>query len=178
MSFFGPRGGKIAAEVVPVMTMPMQEVKDSGAKTEVATVYDTSVISRDTIVTGNITTNSDLTVLGQVKGDIAAKGHIYVCGAVDGQITCDSIAMSACTVEGNIIAQTGIIQDADSTLVGDVQAQNLTAAGKIVGNVTADNCISLKSTAVIIGNLNFRDLSVEQGAVLRGEINTNRPDVV
>lgn len=174
MSFFGPKGGKIAAEVVPVMTMPVQEVKD---RTEVATVYDTSVISRDTIITGDIVSNSDLTVLGQVKGDISAKGHIYVCGAVDGQITCDSLAMSSCTVEGNVIAQSGIIQDADSTLVGDVQSTNLTAAGKIVGNVTIENCLSLKTTAVIIGNLSFRDLSVEQGAVLRGEITTNRPDV-
>lgn len=173
MSFFGPRGGKIAAEVVPVMTMPVQEVKE---KAEVATVYDTSVISRDTIVTGNITSNSDLTVLGQVKGDIAAKGHVYVCGSVDGQITCDSIAMSACTVEGNVIAHTGIIQDADSTLVGDIESANLTAAGKIVGNINVENCVSLKSTAVVIGNLEFRDLSVEQGAVLRGEISTNRPE--
>ena len=173
MSFFGPKGGKIAAEVVPVMTMPVQEVKD---RAEVATVYDTSVISRDTIITGNIVSNSDLTVLGQVKGDISAKGHIYICGSVDGQITCDSLAMSSCTVEGNVMAQSGIIQDADSTLVGDVQSSNITAAGKIVGNVTVENCLSLKTTAVIIGNLSFRDLSVEQGAVLRGEIATNRPD--
>lgn len=175
MSFFGPRGGKIAAEVVPIMNMPVQEVKEK-VETATATVYDTTVISRDTIVTGNITCNSDLTVLGQVKGDISVKGHIYVCGSVDGQINCDSIAMSACTVEGNVAAQSGVIQDADSTLVGDVQSTNLTSAGKIVGNVNVDNCVSLKSTAVVIGNLNFRDLSVEQGAVLRGEITTNRPE--
>ena len=173
MSFFGPRGGKIAAEVVPVMNMPVQDVQE---KDTVTSVYDTSVISRDTIVTGNITSNSDLTVLGQVKGDISAKGHVYVCGSVDGEITCDSIAMSACTVEGNISAQSGVIQDAESTLVGDIASANLTAAGKIVGNVVVDNCVSLKSTAVVIGNLAFRDLAVEQGAVLRGEITTNRPE--
>lgn len=175
MSFFGPRGGKIAAEVVPVMTMPVQEVNDT--KQEPATVYDTSVVSRDTIVTGNITSNSDVTVLGQVKGDIEAKGHVYVCGVVEGQISCDSVAMSACSVEGNIIAQTGVIQDAESTLVGDIQAQNLTAAGKIVGNAAVENCVSLKSSAVIIGDLSLRDFVVEQGAVVRGTITTNRPDV-
>lgn len=174
MSFFGPRGGKISAEVVPVMTMPIQDSKE---KAEVTSVYDTSVIARDTIITGDVTSNSDLTVLGQVKGDISAKGHVYVCGAVDGQITCDSIAMSSCTVEGNIIAHSGVIQDAESTLVGDVVASNLTSAGKVVGNIAVDNCISLKSTAVIIGNLSFKDLSVEQGAVLRGELSTNRPDI-
>ncbi|MEG2073632.1 MAG: polymer-forming cytoskeletal protein [Angelakisella sp.] len=174
MSFFGPRGGRIAAESVPVMHMPVQEVRE---KEEVATVYDTSVIARDTVVEGNITCNSDLTVLGQVKGDIATKGHIYVCGAVEGQVTCDSMAMSSCTLEGNVTATSGVIQDADSTLVGDIISANLTAAGKVVGNVTVDNCISLKSTAVILGNLSFRDLAVEQGAVLRGEIKTNRAEM-
>lgn len=173
MSFFGPRSGKIAAEVVPVMTVPVQEVHD---KTEVTSVYDASVIARDTIINGNIVSNSDLTVLGQVKGDISAKGHVYVCGSVDGEISCDSIAMSSCTVEGNVTASSGVIQDADSTLVGDVASANLTAAGKIVGNVNVENCLSLKSTAVVIGNLSFRDFAVEQGAVLRGEITTNRPE--
>ncbi|MEG1686598.1 MAG: polymer-forming cytoskeletal protein [Angelakisella sp.] len=173
MSFFGPRGGKITAEVVPIMTMPAQEVKE---KPEVTTVYDTSVISRDTIVTGDITSNADLTVLGQVKGNISAKGHIYVCGSVEGEIACDSLAMSACTVEGNVTAHSGVIQDTESTLVGNVVSANLTASGKIVGNLTVENCISLKSTAVVIGNLDFKDLAVEQGAVLRGELVTNRPE--
>ncbi|MEG0541350.1 MAG: polymer-forming cytoskeletal protein [Angelakisella sp.] len=174
MSFFGPRGGRIAAESVPVMHMPVQEVRE---RDEVATVYDTSVIARDTIIEGNISCNSDLTVLGQVKGDVTAKGHVYICGAVEGQVSCDSMAMSSCTVEGNVTATSGVIQDADSTLVGDISSANLTAAGKIVGNVSVDNCISLKSTAVILGNLAFRDLAVEQGAVLRGEIRTNRAEV-
>ncbi|MEG1777493.1 MAG: polymer-forming cytoskeletal protein [Angelakisella sp.] len=74
-------------------------------------------------------------------------------------------------------APSSVIQDADSTLVGDIISANLTAAGKVVGNVTVDNCISLKSTAVILGNLSFRDLAVEQGAVLRGEIKTNRAEM-
>lgn len=178
MSFFGPRGGRIAAEQIPTMHMPVQDVREVvRERDEVATVYDTSVIARDTIIEGNITCNSDLTILGQVKGDITIKGHIYVCGAVEGSVTCDSMAMSSCTLEGNVTATSGIIQDADSTLVGDIAAANLTAAGKIVGNVSVENCISLKSSAVILGNLAFRDLAVEQGAVLRGEIKTNRAEI-
>lgn len=176
MSFFGPspKTGKVNTEVIQSVAIPVKETREPE---QVTTVYDTTVIARDTVIEGNLTCTSDITILGQVKGDVTAKGHVYACGSIEGHVTCESMAMSSCTLEGNVDATSGVIQDAESTLVGDVTAANLTAAGKIVGDVTVENCITLKSSAVILGNITFRDLAVEQGAVLRGEITTIRPEV-
>jgi len=104
-------------------------------KTEIDT-GSINTLGIGTSVTGDIVTNGDIRINGNLNGNILAKGKVVVgpSGYIDGNITC---------------------QTAD-------------IYGKISGNVSSSDILSLKATANITGDISAGKLSIEPGATFTG----------
>ncbi|HPT52202.1 MAG TPA: polymer-forming cytoskeletal protein [Bacteroidales bacterium] len=81
-------------------------------------------------------------------GDIVANGDCRIDGNIKGNVKCRSKV---------IIGQTGELE-------GDVTCESIEMEGKVKANVSATDIISLKATAVLIGNIVASKLSIEPGA--------------
>ncbi|MCF6290180.1 MAG: polymer-forming cytoskeletal protein [Desulfobacterales bacterium] len=99
---------------------------------------------------GAITTILDQETL--IAGDLTFKGK----ARLDGRI------------EGNIKGDYLIVSDSAS-VCGDIEAETVVCYGRIDGNVRAEK-IQAMATAAINGSLEAKDLAVESGARLSGEI--------
>ena len=94
-----------------------------------------SIIGSDVTITGNIETN----------------GELQLDGAVDGDLTCGSLAMGE---EGSVR--------------GSIKADSVVIRGAVKGEVRARS-VRLESTCVIEGDVFHETLSVEAGAKLTGQ---------
>ena len=129
-----------------------------------------SMISKEASVHGDIMTEGHIDVVGKVKGDISAAGNVAVQGSVTGNVAGEKIGLYECRINGNLNADTGIVADSGSTIVGDVMTKNLIMDGKLKGDVNASNVVVLRNNAYFIGDVATGSLAVEAGAVINGNV--------
>lgn len=132
----------------------------------------TSTISADTVIQGQISTEGNLIIAGTVKGDISAKGFVKISGKTIGNINGDSVELNSSRIKGNIKAVSRTVIDNGSEIVGDINSKELSLDGKVKGNVIVEKEATLLRNSLILGNLSTFTLSIENGATLSGEIRT------
>lgn len=133
---------------------------------------ETTIISRNTIIDGNIRSFANINIDGSVKGDVRITKDINVTGKVVGDIECNNSVMSGASMQGNIASKGQVQLDRDSILLGDISAQYLDMNGKIKGNIDIGGKAEFKTDAVILGNITASTITVLDGATIQGYVNT------
>lgn len=89
-----------------------------------------------------------------IRGDLTTGGDLELYGIVEGNLN----------VEGRLR-----IFDC-AVVVGDVTAESVDHYGNIRGNLYCNETVTAKGGAIIVGDLHARALSVDEHAVVQGEI--------
>ncbi len=138
--------------------------------TEKSAAVQSTLISKGTTITGDITSDGNLEIYGGVKGTVSTTGNIKISGKQIGDVSGSSLTLESCTVRGNLTASEDINIDSDSVIIGDVKTKNLVIDGKLQGNVHAKSNITCQSNAIVIGDLVGASVSVKDGAKLQGKM--------
>ncbi|MFN3301696.1 MAG: polymer-forming cytoskeletal protein [Patescibacteria group bacterium] len=96
------------------------------------------------------------TIIGagvNLEGNFTGEGNIIIRGRIKGSIETKS----------DVKIEEGAVVEAD------IKGKNVIVAGEIKGNIKAEERISLSSSAHLLGNIDCKFLSVEDGAVFNGE---------
>ncbi|MDD4694577.1 MAG: polymer-forming cytoskeletal protein, partial [Firmicutes bacterium] len=72
--------------------------------------------------------------------------------------------------EGNINTTSDVVIGEDGSVAADIQAVNITIAGKVEGNVEVKGRLELVPTGSLIGNAKVGVLVIDEGARLEGQI--------
>lgn len=94
----------------------------------------------------------------RVDGDIVCDGTLCVQGCVDGNISCDGRPGAT------------LIVDNTGTVTGSVCAARMVVRGRIDGSVDSSESVELQESARVIGDISFRALAVDSGAVIEGRL--------
>lgn len=87
-----------------------------------------------------------------IAGEVRSEGTIVIEGEIDGAVTASEV----------VVSRTGKVS-------GPIIAHNVSISGEVQGAVTAKNTLSLMAGSKVVGDLETAQLSVEKGAVLRGQ---------
>ncbi|RNC29333.1 MAG: hypothetical protein AWM53_00686 [Candidatus Dichloromethanomonas elyunquensis] len=102
-------------------------------------------------VTRIVSANSNVTYLAEdceIKGSFISKGNARIDGNIEGTIQ----------VNGDlVIGQSAVLK-------ANIEAQTISIAGEVRGNVKAKELLELSSTARLFGDINTRQLKIDQGA--------------
>jgi len=101
-----------------------------------------TLIAKGSEIVGNLTFADQLYVNGRIIGDVLAK------------------ADADATV---VISDTGLV-------VGDIRAPNVMISGRVEGNVHAAQRIELGSGSQVQGNVHYRLMEMELGALVEGQL--------
>ena len=134
-----------------------------------------STISADTEITGNITTKGDIIVEGVINGCVKAAGHITVVGTIIGNIDADCLSIE----KGKIVAETinlakNINISLSSEISGNINCKNAFIDSTVKGNVFAADKCEVRKNANIMGDIQAKELCMENGSRLVGKVETLR----
>jgi cytoskeletal protein CcmA (bactofilin family) len=129
-----------------------------------------TVISKTMVIVGEITSNGDIDVYGDVKGSIRTDGNIKATGKVIGDMAGNSFALNGCTVQGNITAQGSVTIGLNTVVVGDIIADSIKLNGKVKGNLTVAKMAEFLENALLAGDVLSQTISMSQGAKLHGNV--------
>jgi cytoskeletal protein CcmA (bactofilin family) len=88
------------------------------------------------------------------EGKFFINGSLEIDGRFEGDIK---------TKEHLIVGETGKVKT-------DISAKRVTVGGTVIGNIEADEEVSLLSTGRILGNIRAPKVNIEEGVVVEGEI--------
>jgi cytoskeletal protein CcmA (bactofilin family) len=93
----------------------------------------------------------------RIKGEVTAREPLAIAGHVDGTIDADGHSVTI---------------DAGGCLMATVTAQTIVVGGCVVGQLTAGERVVIRATAEVEGDISAPSVSLADGAVLRGRIET------
>lgn len=129
-----------------------------------------SLIAEDMVIEGSVRSESPIQVNGKVRGNVTSARDIISRGAIEGDIKGGSITLIKSSVKGNLAAGNFLSMDADSIVVGNIEATGVEINGKVKGDVHVSDNANLRKAAVILGNLTAKSLSIEAGAAIKGKM--------
>ena len=88
------------------------------------------------------------------EGKFFINGSLEIDGRFEGDIR---------TKEHLIVGETGKVKT-------DISAKRVTVGGTVIGNIEADEEVSLLSTGRVLGNIKAPKVDIEDGVVVEGEI--------
>jgi len=91
------------------------------------------------------------------KGNIETEGTLIVHGSVTGTIKCGSLE---------------ILQEGD--VDANVEAENVSVAGKFQGEMICNGRLSILSTGTVMGEIVYGRLSIESGGKLAGNLTKSK----
>lgn len=138
------------------------------------TIDNVTTITKTILITGNIESDEDLIIYGNVKGNISCRSNVRIYGMIDGNITCDNAYFDNAIIHGDINCSKVIELTKTSVITGNITAHNVLNGGRIKGDATVEDMISFTKNSAIIGNIQTKDIEIERGAVIQGNIMINQ----
>ncbi len=96
----------------------------------------------------------------RIKGEITGSEDLFVDGPVEGKL---NLANGSLTVGPN------------GTVKADIVAREVIVRGRIEGKIAGRERVQLWSTGHVTGEVQTQRLAIEDGAVLRGKVETGKP---
>jgi cytoskeletal protein CcmA (bactofilin family) len=96
----------------------------------------------------------------KVKGEITGSEDLFVDGPVEGKL---NLANGSLTVGPN------------GSVKADIVAREVVVRGRVEGKIAGKERVQLWSTGQVIGEIQTQRLAIEDGAVLRGKVETGQP---
>lgn len=134
-----------------------------------------TTISKGTIIIGELKSEVDINLFGNLKGSLNTTGNVKVGGRVLGDLHGNDIELRESSVQGNIKAVGNLLIDGASVIIGDVYAKNLQLNGRVKGNINVTQEASLNPNSLLIGDISTASISMNQARV-QGKIDVPLQD--
>ncbi len=135
----------------------------------VHTCQDT-YLAAGTVTQGDITARGDIEIAGDFEGGIVAKGKVTLRSNATSKITAAGLALVGCSLTGDSEISGDVSVDEQSTVTGNVKAENLVCSGKITGDLDIQDNLVLNELAHVEGNIKADVMSIARGAQINGKI--------
>lgn len=130
----------------------------------------TTIIAPGTVIRGSVESNSNMELYGEIQGDIVTTKDLKLRGKIQGNATGCNVELYNIHMLGNLTASENATMDSESEIEGDVTADSLTLNGKVWGDIRVSQRLVLESSAVVCGRVAAERLSVDDGAIIQGEV--------
>jgi cytoskeletal protein CcmA (bactofilin family) len=96
----------------------------------------------------------------RIKGEITGSEDLFVDGPIEGKL---NLANGSLTIGPN------------GSVKADVVAREVIVRGRLEGKIAGRERVQLWSTGQVLGEIQTQRLAIEDGAILRGKVETGRP---
>ena len=138
---------------------------------------EVTVITKGTVIAGDITTDAGLEIKGRVTGNVETSGKLVVSGSINGNSKATEVFLDGADIRGDITTE-GSLKVADgSVIIGNIKASCAVVAGAIKGNIDVNGAVVLDSTAKVLGDITCKLVQINNGAVIEGKCSQSYAEV-
>lgn len=131
-----------------------------------------SFLEAGVVIEGSIVSATNIIIKGVIKGDVTCESDVVLYGTITGNVKAANVQTYSGKIHGDIAAF-GSVTLSDKTVVnGNITANELSCDGRVSGNTKVKSKVSLLRNAAIIGDISADKMSVSEGAVIKGTIET------
>lgn len=134
----------------------------------VANDDEVTVISKGTSISGSISSDGSLEIMGTITGDIECLGKLSITGKIVGNSSAAEVYVNTERLEGSITAEGSVKVGLGTVVLGDILATSGVIAGAVKGEIDINGPIVIDSTAIIKGNIKAKSVQINNGAVIEG----------
>lgn len=131
---------------------------------------DIAEITKGTMVEGNIVSEGSINVYGKIKGNVACRGKLVVCGTIVGSSRATEVFTNNAKINGDITSDGSLKIGNGSVIIGNIYGSSAVIAGAVQGDVDIHGPVVIDGTAVIQGNIRSRSVQINNGAAIEGMI--------
>ncbi|MBE5935991.1 MAG: hypothetical protein E7262_09405 [Lachnospiraceae bacterium] len=146
----------------------IEEDKKKGQVEEEMELNNRTIITKSTIIAGNISTEDDLIIEGSVCGDVDCKGKLTISGEVSGNAIAKSISINTSKFEGDVRSDGRIEIKEGTVIIGNIYGDEALISGAVKGEIVVANGARLEKSAIVKGNIKAKSVQIDNGAVLQG----------
>ncbi len=129
---------------------------------------ETGVIPNGMTITGDITTNGSLDIMGTVKGNVTVAGKLNITGNIEGDSKAEEIFADGARIIGEVCSNGSIKVGQSSVIKGNMTATSAVLAGAVKGDIDVKGPVVLDSTSIIMGNIKSKSIQINNGAAIEG----------
>lgn len=129
---------------------------------------EVTVITKGTVINGNISSEGSLEVMGTINGDVECLGKLSILGSIAGNCIASDVYVTSKRLLGCINSEGNVKIGAGAIVIGDVTATSGLIAGAIKGNIDINGPIVIDSSAIIKGNIKAQSIQINNGAIIEG----------
>lgn len=130
----------------------------------------TASVSRNTVFKGNINSQDNIEIFGEVEGDVTTTAVVKIYGKVNGNVTCGIMVGNNAHVEGNIVSEKSVVLGNSTSVHGNINAGAVTISGQVEGNITATESVCVNSDGAVHGDIETPEMEVCKGAIVFGSV--------
>lgn len=130
-----------------------------------------AVIPSDMIISGNISTKSNMKIMGSIVGDVECEGNIYLYGTIEGNVSAGNLTIQHGGLTGDAFVRESMVVEQDSIIKGNLSAGNIYSNARTEGQIQASGVVELRENAFVQGDISAASLSVSTGAKIKGMVN-------
>ena len=129
---------------------------------------ENAVITAGMKVKGDILSNGNLEVTGEVVGNVQVGGKLSVTGRITGNSKANEIYAESARITGDLIGDGAVKIGAGSVVRGNLEATSAVIAGAVKGTIDVKGPVILDTTAVVFGNIRAKSMQINNGARIEG----------
>lgn len=170
----------IPEEIIPE-EYPVEEVKEAvvteeigkgeGKKMDVqlkTATDENAVITAGMTVTGDISSEGSMEVIGTINGNISILGKLNITGAITGNSKAAEIYADNAKINGEVASEGAVKIGQSSVVIGNIFAKSAVIAGAVKGDIDVHGPVVLDTSAIVMGNIKSKAVQINNGAVIEG----------
>ena len=177
---------EIPAEPVAADTEPAKEKKakkttrkkkakadvsaDIGAEELAGRIFsdETAHLSDGMTIRGNIISDGNMEVAGEIDGNIDILGKLNVSGTINGNTKAGELYAEGAEINGNIECSGSVKVGQGAVIIGDVAGTSAVIAGAVKGNIDVHGPVILADSAIVMGDIRSASVQISNGAAVEG----------
>lgn len=129
---------------------------------------ENAVITTGMVITGDISTEGSVDIIGTVNGNIDALGKLNITGHINGNSKAAEIYAESAKINGEIVSAGAVKIGASSVIIGNITATSAAIAGAVKGDIDVKGPVILDASAIVMGNIKSKSVQINNGAVIEG----------
>lgn len=131
-------------------------------------VDETSIITMGMTITGDISSEGSVDIVGNVNGNIEILGKLNVTGHINGNSKASEVYADGAKINGEIVSEGAVKIGASTVIIGNITASSAAIAGAVKGDIDVKGPVILDASAIVMGNIKSKSVQINNGAVIEG----------